>query len=96
MGRHDLDSAGQPERRIVIKSLIDRIVITAPDPVRAKADRAPYDFERADIQWAMWDENGNWIRAQALMTADADRPQSTAKKCARRRRTYSNPNVTPE
>jgi DNA invertase Pin-like site-specific DNA recombinase len=60
--------AGPPERRMVIKHLIDRIVITAPDPVRAKANGARFDYERAEIQWARWDKAGNRIAAQPLRT----------------------------
>jgi hypothetical protein len=74
------DSAGPPERRIVIKSLIDRIVITAPDPVRAKANGARFDFERADIQWAKWDENGNRIPPTPLSPADSASSQARMRK----------------
>jgi site-specific DNA recombinase len=63
------DSAEPPEKRMVIKSLVDRIIITAPDPVRAKANGARFDYERADIQWATWDRNGTRNRPASLKTA---------------------------
>ncbi len=45
------DSAGRPERRVVIKSLIERIIVTAPDLDRAKAKGDRFDYERVDILW---------------------------------------------
>lgn len=74
------DSAGTPEKRVVIKSLIDRIVITAPDPVRAKANGARFDYERADIQWARWDKHGNRVPAEPMKLPAPERPQSAARK----------------
>lgn len=58
--------AGKPERRIVIRSLIDRIVVSPPDPVRAKANGGRFDYERLDIQWARWDEQGSRVPPRPL------------------------------
>lgn len=58
--------AGKPERRMVVRSLIDRILVSPPDPVRAKANGGRFDYERLDIQWARWDEQGARIPAEPV------------------------------
>jgi site-specific DNA recombinase len=50
------DQAGRPEKRMVIRHLIDRVMITAPNPERAKAHGGRFDFERAEIQWAKYED----------------------------------------
>ncbi|WP_315913950.1 recombinase family protein [Arthrobacter sp. lap29] len=61
------DSAGRPARRILIKSLIHRVIITSPDPVRAKANGSRFDYERAEVQWA-FDETGKRLEPTSLKT----------------------------
>jgi hypothetical protein len=50
------DQAGRPEKRMVIRHLIDRVVITEPNSERAKAKGGRFDYERADIQWAKYED----------------------------------------
>lgn len=50
------DEAGKPERRMVIKHLIDRVIVTAPDLVRAKAKGHRFDYDRVEVQWAKYED----------------------------------------